>query len=87
VTVDGSVSVVQVVNPNPTNITTQVSGGNLTLSWPADHTGWQLQALTNALNVGLSTNWSVVAGSAATNQWVIPINNTNGCVFYRLTLP
>jgi len=86
-TVDGSISIVQVLNPNPTNITTQVSGGNLTLTWPADHTGWELQAQTNALNVGLGANWYVVAGSTATNQWVVPINTANAAVFYRLALP
>jgi hypothetical protein len=87
VTVDGSVSVVQVINPNPINITTQVSGGNLTLGWPADHTGWQLQVQTNSANVGLSTNWTAVAGSTVTNQWIVPINPANAAVFYRLALP
>ncbi len=86
-TVDGSISIVQVINPNPTNIVAQVSGGTLTLSWPADHTGWALQAQTNALNIGLSTNWSVVAGSTATNQLAIPVNSANGSVFYRMVLP
>jgi hypothetical protein len=86
-TVDGSISIVQVINPDPTNIVAYVSGGTLTLSWPADHTGWELQAQTNALNVGLSTNWSVVAGSTATNQLMIPVNSANGSVFYRMVLP
>jgi autotransporter-associated beta strand protein len=86
-TVDGSISVVQAFNPNPTNITTQVSGGNLTLTWPADHTGWQLEVQTNALNAGLGANWSVVDGSTATNQWVVPIDTANDTVFYRLALP
>jgi hypothetical protein len=82
-----AVSVVQVVNPNPTNITTQVSGGNLTLGWPADHTGWQLQVQTNSASVGLNTNWSNVSGSTAVNQWVVPMNPANAAVFYRLILP
>ena len=43
--IDGSIRVLTVVtvNTNPTNITTSVSGSTLTLSWPADHTGWRLQ--------------------------------------------
>ncbi len=85
--VDGSISAIQAFNPNPTNITFQASGGNLTLSWPADHTGWQLQAQTNAPRSGITTNWSIVSGSTATNQWTVPISTTNGSAFYRLALP
>ncbi len=72
------------VNTNPTNIVSSVAGGNLTLSWPSDHTGWQLQAQTNILSVGLSTNWVNVSGTTGTNLVVIPLNLTNGSVFYRL---
>jgi hypothetical protein len=69
---------------NPTNITTQVSGNGLTLAWPSDHTGWQLQCQTNSL---LGTNWVIVAGSATTNQVSVPINPTNGSIFFRLVYP
>ncbi len=75
------------VNPNPTNITTSVTGNQLTLSWPASHTGWTLQAQTNALTTGLSGVWYNVAGSTTTNQVIVPINPANPTVFYRLTLP
>jgi hypothetical protein len=84
---DGKITVATVasiVNTNPTNIVTSVSGGNLTLSWPTDHTGFTLQSQTNSLSVGLATNWVNVAGSTTTNQVVIPINAANGAVFYRL---
>lgn len=73
-----------IVNTNPTNIVFSASSGNLTLSWPADHTGWQLQAQTNSLAVGLNTNWVTVGGSTGTNKIVMPINPANGSVFYRL---
>ncbi len=86
-TVDGSISTIQVLNPNPTNITFQVGGGNLTLNWPASHTGWQLQVQTNALGAGLGANWSNVDGSTSVNQWVAPVDATQGVVFYRLVLP
>lgn len=86
-TSDGSISTIQVLDPNPTNITFQVSGGNLTLNWPADHTGWQLQVQNSALGAGLGTNWSNVDGSTSVNQWVAPIDATQGAVFYRLVLP
>ena len=75
------------VNTNPTNIVATVTNNNLYLTWPSDHTGWQLQAQTNSLTVGLSTNWVNVSSSTSTNQVVVPINITNGSVFYRLAYP
>lgn len=67
-----------------------VVGGNLQLSWPADHKGWRLQAQTNSLATGLnaaSGAWTTVAGSTATNQVSLPINPVNGNVFFRLIYP
>ncbi len=87
VAINGSIQVltaVPPVNTTPTNITVHVSGGNLALSWPLDHTGWTLQVQTNTLNIGLSTNWVDVAGSSTTNQMTLPVNSGNGCVFFRL---
>ena len=74
------------VDPNPTNITSTVVGSNLQLSWPSGHTGWTLQAQTNSLNVGISGTWFDVAGSATTNQVIVPIVPGNPTVFYRLKL-
>jgi hypothetical protein len=73
-----------VVATNPTNITFQVAAGSMTLNWPADHIGWQLQVQTNTLAQGLGTNWVDVAGSTATNQMTFPVGPENGSVFYRL---
>jgi hypothetical protein len=64
-----------------------VSAGQLQLSWPADHTGWRLQAQTNSLNTGLGTNWATVANSTNISQIFIPVAVTNGSVFYRLVNP
>jgi hypothetical protein len=75
------------VNTNPTNILFSVSNNQLTLNWPADHIGWQLQAQTNSPASGLGTNWFHVSGSSNVNQIVLPINLTNGSVFYRLIDP
>ena len=72
------------VNSAPTNLVTIVSGGQMTLTWPADHTGWTLQVQTNSLTTGLSTNWVDVAGSSATNQVIQTIDPANPAVFYRL---
>ncbi len=75
------------VNTNPTNIVYSLTDNVLTLSWPADHTGWQLQMQTDSLSVGINTNWVNVAGSTSTNRVVVPINPANGSVFYRLVYP
>jgi hypothetical protein len=78
------VTLVSPINSNPTNIVTSVTNNSLYLTWPVDHTGWQLQAQTNSVTVGLSNNWVNVVGSTATNRIVVPVNPANGTVFYRL---
>jgi fibronectin-binding autotransporter adhesin len=83
---NGIATVVATVAINPTNITVSVSGNQLTLSWPSDHLGWTLQAQTNALGAGLSTNWFDVPGSSSSTQAVININPNAPTVFYRLRL-
>ena len=74
------------VNPNPTNILFSVSGNTLSLSWPADHTGWYLQMQTNSLSIGLSTNWVDVSNSQLINSTNITVDPTRPAVFYRLSL-
>lgn len=74
---------------NSTNITAVVvgGGGSLQIDWPSDHLGWSLQVQTNAVGVGLSTNWFRVSGSDTVTQEVVPLNPANGSVFYRLVYP
>ena len=76
-----------VVNTSPTRLTAAVSGGTVTLSWPADHTGWRLETQTNSLSGGLSTNWSVWTGSDTTSSVSVPIDQTQPAVFFRLVYP
>jgi len=38
-----------------------VLGDQLTLSWPADHTGWTLQ--TNAVDITFTNDWFALPGS------------------------
>jgi fibronectin-binding autotransporter adhesin len=86
--IDGTIAVLSSgTATNPTNITTVVRSGNLELTWPADHTGWTLQTQTNALSVGLGTNWVAVPGSSTVNSITNAINPANGSVFYRLVYP
>jgi autotransporter-associated beta strand protein len=78
------------VNTNPTNLTAVVSGGTLSLSWPADHTGWRLLVQTNHLAAGISSNtndWMTVPGSAGIDQTNILMDPTKPAEFYRLVYP
>ena len=82
---NGTVTVVSTAAPPLAAVT--VGGNVLTLSWPADHTGWRLQTQTDDLTKGLDTNWVDVAGATTTNQISVLVNPANGGVFYRLTYP
>ncbi len=82
--------VVNSVNTAPVSIRTSLSGTNLTLSWPADHTGWRLLAQTNNLAHGISSNtndWGTVTGSVSTNSVTFSISPTGPEDFYRLIYP
>ena len=66
-----------------------VGGTNLVLTWPADHTGYQLLTQTNNLQKGVSKNtndWGSI-GFTTTNAAVIPISKTNLNSYYRLVYP
>jgi autotransporter-associated beta strand protein len=84
---NGTLSVVSGVSTTSTNITVMVGTGTMTLSWPADHTGWRLQAQTNSTGTGLGTNWSTVPGSTSVNNVTVPLNPANPTVFYRMVYP
>lgn len=90
-TLDGgfvSSSVVTVTNlPPPLLGFAPADGGAVTLNWPADYRGWQLQVQTNSLNEGLGSNWFTLQNSTVTNEITIPLNPANDSVFYRLVSP
>jgi autotransporter-associated beta strand protein len=83
----GVLSVVTGTASNSTNLTASVSGGVLSITWPADHLGWILQSQTNSSSVGLSNNWVDVAGSSAGTNSNFNINPANPTVFFRLRHP
>ena len=85
--VDGTIAVTAPVNSTPTNITANVTNNTLLLSWPADRIGWRLEAQTNGIGIGLTTNWQPIADSEMTNQMSFPVSAINGSVFYRLAYP
>jgi autotransporter-associated beta strand protein len=87
--VDGSIAVLSILSTvatNPTNIVFSVTSSNFSLSWPADHLGWYLQAQTNSLSAGFGTNWANVPNSSTVTNVVVPLVPTNPAVFYRMSL-
>jgi hypothetical protein len=88
----GESAVSSEVNARPTssvatNLTLSSESGTLTISWPADHTGWKLQTQTNTSGAGLGTNWVDLGNDTQTNQTTILVTSTNGSVFFRLAHP
>jgi hypothetical protein len=71
----------------PASIAVSINGSKVTLSWPADHLGWVLQAQTNTLTQGIGSNWVDVTGSGAATQTTIDVKPSDQAVFYRLRNP
>ena len=87
---NGRIAVANTVSLVPTNLLWSMSGTNLVLSWPSDHTGWRLLVQTNHLSMGVSLNtndWTAVANATATNSLAVPLDNTLPTEFYRLVYP
>ena len=78
----GSLLVLGLTPPTPTNIAYSVSSGQMTLNWPAGQ-GWNLQS--NSVSIASPGSWHTVTG--ATPPYSITINPANPAVFYRLTSP
>jgi autotransporter-associated beta strand protein len=83
----GGVLTVGITPLTPTSISYSVSGGSLTINWPANYLGWVLQIQTNGLDAGLGTNWVDVAGSADVTSTNLPVNPAIPATFYRLRYP
>jgi|GEM_PF-1460616 len=75
---------ISAIPTTPTNLLWSVNNNTLTLSWPANYLGWVLQAQTNSVTKGLTTNWVTVSGSSQVTTTTIPLVATNPAVFYRL---
>ena len=59
----------------------------MVLRWPVSHTGWRLEREANPLEIGYSTNWTIVPGSDEVNLYQVPLTGTAACGFYRLAYP
>jgi hypothetical protein len=75
------------VNTNTANLSANLTNGNVNLTWPADHTGWRLQAQTNNLGTGLGTNWISLDSTRNANTQTVVLNGNPGCIFFRLIYP
>jgi autotransporter-associated beta strand protein len=87
ITGSGSLQVASSIPTTPTKISFTLSGTSLAINWPVSYQGWVLQAQTNSLSKGLSTNWVDVPNSANVTSVNMPINPANPTVFYRLRYP
>jgi hypothetical protein len=61
-------------------------GGTRTLELSWSGSGFRLQAQTNGLGVGLSTNWFDYPGGES-SPVTTPVDLTSHAVFYRLVWP
>ncbi len=82
--VDRTISVVGAPS-TPPEMTSLLSNGTLTLTWPATHLGWQLMGQTNSLDVGISPDWYPVPGSEAVTSWGVAVDTANPTVFFKLS--
>lgn len=80
--VDGSITVLTVPNAAPPTLSYTASGGNWVFNWA--ESGFKLQTQTNALDVGLGTNWVDVPGGDVSGVSVPGPNAGNPAVFFRL---
>jgi autotransporter-associated beta strand protein len=91
ITVDGSITLVSgggggsPVNTNPTNIVLSVSGNTMSLSWPGDHLGWQLQS--NSVGLTATNQWFPIPGSTSTTQENLTFDPLMTNVFFRMIYP
>jgi hypothetical protein len=73
-------------NGTPTKIgmslTASLTNSQITFSWPADHTGWQLQS--NSVGLAATDAWYTVSGSTLTNKITVTPSAAQDNVFYRM---
>lgn len=79
---NGTLSVVSGTPDAPANISYQVNGSSLTLTWPGLHGGWCAQS--NSADIADADSWRDIPGSANTTNLAISLNPALTNVFYRL---
>jgi hypothetical protein len=81
--VDGSITVTAI---SRLALGVNRTGNSLQFSWNTSLGACKLQAQTNNLNTGLSTNWTDYPGGA-TSPVTVPIDGTKATVCFRLVSP
>ncbi|HSY17371.1 MAG TPA: hypothetical protein VK815_03515 [Candidatus Acidoferrales bacterium] len=88
--ISGTIGIVR-ANSGPTFTSSigVVNGTNIVaqFSWDSALLGYRLETQNNPLSVGLSTNWSGVAGSTTNTTVFITNSVSTNAVFYRLVFP
>jgi hypothetical protein len=80
--IDGRVGVASIGAPPSVPLSYTIVGNSIQFSWTGSY---KLQAQTNTIGVGLSTNWYPYPGGNV-SPITVPISTANGAVFYSLTL-
>jgi hypothetical protein len=70
--------------PGP-NLTANLTGKQLALTWPSNYSGWLLQS--NSVALTTSNDWFTVPGSTVSNHLEITIDANKANVFYRVISP
>ncbi len=83
----GVATVLSTMATTPTNISFAVNaaGTELSLTWPGSHEGWFAQS--NTVSVAEAGEWFDIPDSNSGTNLVIPIDQSQGQVFYRLRKP
>jgi hypothetical protein len=73
----------------PPLLASLLNRGQLGITWPADHMGWQLQAQTSSLAGGIGTNWVTIPGSELSTQYNCTVDSgvASKSVLFRLVPP
>ena len=72
----------ELFNTSPVKMGLGVTNSQMTLTWPLDHIGWQLQS--NSVGLVATDGWFTVPGSTATNQIMVTPDTSQTNVFYRM---
>jgi hypothetical protein len=72
--------------PPPPSLNAVRAAGALEFSWTNANGIYRLQSQTNGLDVGISNNWFNYPGGTV-SPVTVPIDLSNGAVFFRLIAP
>ncbi len=80
--VNGTIRLVVEPSERPT-VTAALSHSTLTISWPSSYFSYALEAQTNSPGQGLGDLWYPIP-TVTNNTLNVPVESSDGSVFYRL---